>query len=327
MNTTGAPAPRLLIILAFAAVYVIWGSTYLAIRFAIETIPPLLMAGIRFSVGGLLVYAAVLLFSPETPTARQWRGAVIVGLFLLLGGNGLVVLAEQTVASGHAALLVATVPMWVVGLEWAVFGRQRPGWPVLFGLAIGLAGVATLVGPGEWGGGSIHVGGALLLVCACALWSFGTHVSRRVDQPRSPFLFVAMQMIAGGAALLLIGTIRGEWGSVNWSGVSSKSVLSLAYLIFFGAIVAYSAYIWLIRVCRPTAVATYAFVNPIVAVVLGWLLAGEPLTPRTYAAAALIVLAVFLVTMKRRPARVPAPEPSSPPAADAAQLTVREQGA
>jgi len=332
-NPLAAPAlapSRLLIVLAFAAVYVIWGSTYLAIRFAIETLPPLLMAGMRFIAAGVIVYGVFRLFSRETATARQWRGATIVGLFLLLGGNGLVVLAEQTVASGHAALLVATVPMWVVGLEWTIFGKRRPGLPVVIGLITGLAGVATLVGPGEWGGGSIHAGGALALVCACALWSFGTHFSRRVDQPRSPFLFVAMQMIGGGTALLLIGTIRGEWAGVDWTAVSSKSVLSLGYLVVFGAIIALSAYVWLVRVCSPTAVATYAFVNPIVAVLLGWLLADEPLTSRTWAAAVLIVVAVVLVTLKRRPtpARAPAPAQSPiPPAGDAARLTLQEQGA
>jgi len=307
--------PRLIV--AFAAIYLIWGSTYLAIRFAIETMPPLMMAGVRHFTAGLLMFALCRAMGMAPPTPRHWVSALAIGGLLLLGGNGAVSWAVQLVPSGLAALVIATVPLWIALLEWRIKG-VRPGARAMFGIALGLAGVALLIGPGRLLGGQAPnpIGVAVLLTGAFA-WSVGSLYARRAPLPPHPLLVVSSQMIAGGALLLVAGFLTGEGARVNLGALSVRSVLAFAYLIVFGSIVGYTAYIWLLRVTAPERVATYAFVNPVVAVLLGWAFAGEPLTPRTQAAAAVIVAAVVLVTW-RRPRRDPrAPEPGAPGAAKA----------
>ena len=301
--TDDDPAPPLAAVLAaFAALYVVWGSTYLGIRFAIETIPPFTMAGVRFLVAGTLLYGWARTRSRERPTAPQWRTAVVVGALLLLGGNGGVTWAEQRIPSGVAALLVASVPMWMVVLD-ALRERTRPGGAVVAGLAVGLAGIAFLVGPRSLGGQPVDVLGALAVGGAALSWAVGSVYQRGAPKARATLLNVGMQMLAGGALLLAFGLALGE--RLDVAAVSARSAGALAYLVVVGAIVGYSAYVWLLEVSTPAKVSTYAYVNPIVAVLLGWGLAGEPLGPRVVGAAVAVVAAVALLTTAR-PARVKA---------------------
>lgn len=287
---------RLKLVLAFAAVYLIWGSTYLAIRLAIETLPPFLMAGVRFLVAGILLYAWARWRGAPRPARTHWLAAAAVGGLMLLGGNGGVVWAEQRVPSGLTAVLIATVPLWIALLEW-VRGGVRPGGRVAGGLMMGLAGIALLVGPGELAGAKgIDLVGAAVLLVASLSWAIGSLYSRRARLPSSPLLATAMEMLAGGLLLLLAALVTGQVSAVNPSQISLQSVLALGYLIVFGSLVAFTAYVWLLRVTLPAHAATYAYVNPVVAVLLGWALGGEPLTARTLLAAAVIVGAVVIIT-------------------------------
>jgi drug/metabolite transporter (DMT)-like permease len=289
------------VVAAFAAVYVVWGSTYLAILFAIETIPPFLMAGARFLVSGAALYAWTHSRGAPRPTRANWRAAAVVGAFLLVGGNGGVAWAEQRVPSGLAALLVATVPLWMVLLDWWRGGGARPAGRTWAGIAVGFVGLGILVGPAELlGGGAADPLGAGALVIASTLWAVGSVYSRRAALPESPFQATAMEMLAGGALLVLVGSATGEWGRLDPAAVSGRSLLALGYLIAFGSCVGFTAYIWLLRHVEVAKVSTYAYVNPVVAVFLGWLLAGEPVTARTLAAAAVIVVAVAFITSSRK---------------------------
>ena len=293
---------RLKLVLAFAAVYLIWGSTYLAIRLAIETLPPFLMAGVRFLIAGVLLYAWARWRGAPRPARTHWLAAATVGGLMLLGGNGGVVWAEQRVPSGLTAVLIATVPLWIALLEW-VQGGVRPGGRVAGGLMMGLAGIALLVGPGELAGAEgIDLVGAAVLLVASLSWAIGSLYSRRARLPSSPLLATAMEMLAGGLLLLLAALVTGQVSDLNPSQISLQSVLALVYLIVFGSLVAFTAYVWLLRVTLPSHAATYAYVNPVVAVFLGWAVGGEPLTARTLLAAAIIVGAVVIITASR-PAR------------------------
>lgn len=287
--------------LAFAAVYVIWGSTYLAIRFAIETIPPLLMAGVRFAVAGGLLYAWLRARGVAAPSMRQWRWATLVSSLMLLGGNGAVVLAEQWIPSGLAALLVASVPLWMVLLDWRWGARVKPSTRVVAGLVAGFLGVGLLVGaPGVGGGGVMELVGAGLVLTGAVFWAAGSLVSRYTPSPPRPRMWVAMQMLVGGCLFLVVSVVAGEWGRVDPSAVTVRSAAALLYLVVFGSLVAYAAYIWLLGVAPPAKVATYAYVNPVVALFLGWLLAAEPLGFRSVLAAAIIVGAVVVITAAPR---------------------------
>lgn len=318
MTPREAPS-RWLVIAAFAAVYLVWGSTYLAILFAIETLPPFWMAAARFLTAGALLYAWARWRGEPTPRPVHWRSATIVGLLLLLGGNGGVVWAEQRVPSGLAALLVATVPLWMVLLDGAGRGWRRPPGRLLFGVAVGLAGVALLVGPGEFaGGGGADPAGALVLIVASLSWTLGSLYSRRAELPASPLLGTAMQMLGGGVGLAIAGLVAGEGSRLDLAAASARSLWALGYLVVFGSLVGFTAYIWLLRVSTPALVSTYAYVNPVVAVLLGWAFAGEALTPRTLLAAGVIVGAVVLITTVRsRPAPLKRPEVATLPPAEA----------
>ena len=300
-HSTTAPS-RVAVTSAFAILYVVWGSTYLAILFAIETLPPFLMASLRFFIAGTLLYSwsrAVL--GAAAPRLAQWRAAAIVGVLLLVGGNGLVVWSEQRIASGVAALLVGTVPCFMVLLDWLRPGGVRPTGRVVAGLVLGLLGLLWLVGPDSvMGGGRADLVGAAALVLASFSWAFGSIYSRHASMPSSPFLSTAMQMLAGGVGLLLLAVARGEPWQFTAAAVSLRSVLSFAYLVVFGSIVAFSAYVWLLRVSTPARVSTYAYVNPVVAVLLGAAFAGEALTARMLVAAAVIVSGVALITLAPR---------------------------
>ncbi len=286
---------------AFLVVYVIWGSTYLAIRFAVSTIPPFLMAGARYFIAGLLIVAWLALHGQGRANRRQWRDATIVGAFMMLGGNGIVCWAERFETSSITALLVSTIPIWVVLLDWLWMKGPRPTRRMFAGLVLGFLGVGMLVRPGAdasaSGGVSLLGAGALLL--AAALWAAGIVYSRRAALPSTPALAVGMQMMTGGILLLLTGSLLGEWTSFDPARVSSRSFGSLLYLITFGSLLAHSCFLWLIRVTSPAKAATNAFVNPIVAVFLGWALAGEKLTPLTLLAAAVAISGVVLIVRGR----------------------------
>ncbi|HYE97145.1 MAG TPA: EamA family transporter [Rubricoccaceae bacterium] len=299
------PAPLAGVLAAFAAVYVIWGSTYLAIRFAIETLPPFGMAGVRFLTAGAVLYALGRARGAARPTGPQWRASALIGALLLLGGNGGVVWAEQRIPSGVAALLVAGMPLWMVLLDWARPGGVRPTRGMVLGLALGIAGITVLVGPADLvGGGRIDPLGAGAVLLGSFFWATGSLYARSAPTPKETLLAVGMQMLAGGALLVMAGLLAGEAPRFDASAVSARSLLGLAYLITFGSIVAYTAYVWLLGVASAARVATYAYVNPIVAVLLGWALADEPLTPRVLVAAAVIVGAVVLI-VRARPAQAP----------------------
>jgi len=307
-DAAGRGPTRGRVALAFAAVYVLWGSTYLAIRFGIETIPPFLMAGTRHLVAGLLLYIWMRSRGTPRPSATHWRSAAIIGGLMLLGGNGLVTWAEQRVPSGLAALIVASVPIWMAVLE-GLEKRARPGGAVIAGLLLGLAGIALLVAPGRFAGnGHVDPLGALALLTAALCWSIGSLYSRRVPLPASTFTATAMEMIAGGTWLWVAGLLFGEGSRLHLSAISMRSAVSLGYLILFGSLIGFTAYVWLLKATTAARVSTYAYVNPIVAVVLGALFAGEVITARVAIAALVIVGSVALIiTSRSKPARSAAP--------------------
>ena len=296
MTERPAAAPRGRLLLAFAAIYLVWGSTYLAIRFAIETIPPFLVAGARHVAAGALLYAWARGRGATAPTRAQWLTAAGLGGLMLLGGNGAVTWSEQRVPSGLAAVIVATVPLWIVLLE-----GKRPSRRVALGIVLGLAGIGLLVGPGEIAGaGRIDPLGALVLVGGSLSWAIGSLRGRAAGLPASPQVSTAAQMLTGGSLLLVLGLAAGELPRLLASEVSPRSLLALAYLVVFGSLIGFSAYVWLMRVATPARVATYAYVNPVVAVALGAAFGGEPLTFRTLLAAAIIVLAVVAIVRAPR---------------------------
>jgi len=288
---------RALILAAFAAVYTIWGSTYLAIRFAVEVLPPFLMVGTRFLVAGSILYVWVRLSGAPRPDLSQWKSAAIIGLLMLVLGNGLVSWAEQKIPSGLAALMVATVPFWMVMLDWMRPRGTAPSSRVVQGLIIGFVGVALLFQP--WRstqGETFDLLSAAILIVATLFWATGSLYSVRAKLPSSPVLSMGMEMLSGGFIALLVGMLRGELANIEVSAITVRSLLALTYLILFGSLVGFNAYMWLLRVCAPAWVSTFAFVNPVVAVFLGWAFGGEPLTLRILIAASLIVVSVFFIT-------------------------------
>jgi drug/metabolite transporter (DMT)-like permease len=293
-------ASRAQIIAAFASIYTIWGSTYLAIRYAVETTPPFIMGGVRFVISGALLYIWARYRGAPTPTRLHWRNAIMAGGFLLLGGNGAVVWAEQFVPSGLTALLVSILPFWLVIIEWARPPRKRPSVAVLLGLVLGFIGIIVLVGPGDVGGqGNVSPVGALVLILGSLSWAIGSFWSRDASLPESGLLTTGMEMLGGGALLLIVGVLSGELSHFDIHHVSRASAIGLAYLITFGSLLGFTSYIWLLDKVSPAHLGTYAYVNPIVAVLLGWAIAGETLSVRTGVAAAIVICAVALITTAR----------------------------
>ena len=299
----GGPA-RGAVVFNFAVVYLIWGSTYLAIRYVLETLPPLLSGGARFVLAGAVLLALAAFndrrrgVAGEPLTRTQWGLATVVGGLLFLGGNGAVMWAEQRVASGIAALLVAIMPLWLVLLEWARPGGHRPTLVTSLGLLLGTAGLALLVGkPSD--AGSVDIAGVIVLLLGSLLWAAGSLVARSPRLPRNALRNAGMQMLTGGALLLVAGTIGGEWSRLDLAGVSRASWLGWLYLVTFGSLLGFTSFAWLMRKVAAAKVATYAYVNPVIAVFLGWLVASEPVTPRMLAAAAVIVAAVVMITVEK----------------------------
>jgi drug/metabolite transporter (DMT)-like permease len=297
-----ARPPAALLFAAFAAVYLAWGSTYAAIRIAIDTMPPLLMAGARFLLAGTVLYAIMRLRGEPAPQRRHWGTTALIGLLLPTIGNGGVTMAERTVPSAIVALLVAMVPMWMVLLEWLRPGGTRPTGRTILGLVIGFAGIVLLVGPGSLAGGErVDPVGAGIVTVGALAWAFGSIWSRSAALPKNALVATGMEMAWGGLWLLLAGTLRGELGVLDPSAFTTRSVLAFAYLVVVGSLIGFSAYIWLLGVSTPARVSTYAYVNPLVAVLLGWALLDEPLSGRVLAAAAIIVAAVAVITLGKRP--------------------------
>jgi len=285
-----------LVLAAFAAVYLLWGSTYLAIRVAVETVPPLIMAGLRHFTVGLFLYPILRRTTGVRPTAANWKSAAVTGCLLLFVGNGGVSWAEQIVPSGVTALLVTMVSLWLVVVDWFRPGGVRPVPRVLFGLVLGFVGVALLVGPSPWGGSErVDLRGVAVLVMASFAWACGSIYSKHGSMPGSALLAVAMQSFSGGVALFMAGLLGGEFHRFHFAAVSWRSWVALAYLIVFGSCIGLSAYIYILQKSTSARVATYALVNPVVALILGWIFADEIISRRTVVAAVVILTAVVLV--------------------------------
>lgn len=288
------------VVLAFAAIYLIWGSTYLAIRFAIETIPPYLTGGVRFLIAGSALYLILRWRGIKTPSRLNWRAAAIAGGLLLWGGNGGVMLAEQYVPSSLAALIVAMVPLWMVLLNWRWGDRARPNVGTALGVGLGLAGIVLIAAPGQAAAeGAVNPIGLLILIGASLSWSIGSLYSRKAALPSNALLSTALEMLAGGGMMLMAGLLLGEGAQIRFDQISVLSLSALGYLVVFGSLIGFTAYVWLLKVSTPARVATYAFVNPVVAVFLGWAFAGEELSLRVMVAAAVIIVAVMLITLNQ----------------------------
>jgi drug/metabolite transporter (DMT)-like permease len=301
-------APRTQILLAFLAVYIIWGSTYLAIRFAVATMPPFLMAGVRFLIAGSILYLWLRLRGAERPKLINWRSALVIGGLLLLGGKGGVSWAEVHVPSGLAALLVAAVPLWMALFDWLRPGGVRPTGLTFIGLIIGFAGVALLASQAESSGTGPQLIGILALLVATCCWAIGSLYARGAPVPRIPLLGTGMEMLAGGAMLVLVAGITGEFGQVRLAAITLKSLLGLAFLIVFGSLIGYTCYVWLLRHVSASRVSTYAYVNPVVAVFLAWAFDSEPVTWVTLVSAAVIISSVALITNAQARRGQPQPE-------------------
>jgi drug/metabolite transporter (DMT)-like permease len=295
---------RIAVLTALAVVYVVWGSTYLAIRFAVETLPPFLMSGSRFLVAGVILYAWVRLRRIEHSSIQAWKVAAGTGLLMLLGGAGGVAWAEQRVASGPAALVVASTPLWMVLFDALRSGGRWPGAIPLMGVGLGFAGMAVLIFPllGPDFGVSIDLLGATVLVVAAISWSLGSVYSQSAGSSAGSALqTTALQMLTGGLSLVLVGLVVGEWRQLGWMRVSVQSIGAWGYLTVMGSLVAFSAYVWLLQVAPIPLVSSHAFVNPLVAVVLGTALGQEPLTSRVLLATTAIAVAVLMTSTAKKP--------------------------
>jgi drug/metabolite transporter (DMT)-like permease len=297
--------PTWLVIAAFGAVYLIWGSTYLGIRIAIESLPPFLMAGTRFTTAGVILYAFMRLTGVPRPERCHWKNATIIGALLLVLGNGGVSWAELRVPTNITALMVAGTPLWMIVIDWLRPQGHRPHGLVFVGLGLGFAGVLLIVlSRDAQGHGAMDPGGAVMLLAASVSWAAGSVFSRHARQPSSALLAIAMQMIAGGASMLLTGTVLGEARGFHWDAITARSAWAFVYLTIFGSLVGFTCYVWLLRVSTPARVSTYAYVNPLIAVFLGWLVLHEPLPGGVLLAGALVLAAVALITLKGRSRRM-----------------------
>jgi drug/metabolite transporter (DMT)-like permease len=287
-------------VLAFAAVYLIWGSTYLAIHYAVETIPPFLMAGCRFLTAGAVLYLWTRAGGAARPSRREWAGTALIGFLLLVSGNGGLCWSEQRVPSGLAALLLAAIPIWMVLLDSLRWDGTKLGVRVVGGMVMGLAGISLLVGPAHlWGSSRVYLAGAGVLMLSAFSWALGSVLSHKVSLPHSPFQAAAMEMLAGGALLLALGFLSGESRHLHLGAVAPRSLLGLAYLIAAGSLLGFTAYFWLLRTVPMARVSTYAFVNPAVAVFLGWAFGSEAVTGRVLLASATIIAGVALIITHR----------------------------
>lgn len=287
--------PLTRVVAAFAVVYLVWGSTFLAIKFGLETLPPFLLAGLRNTTAGGLLLAWALTTGAPVPTLAYWRRSLVLGALFFVGNQGGIAWAQQRVPSGVASVLVATVPLWIVAFD-TVRGARRPSTQVLAGLSIGFLGstmIVTRAGAGDWAGAD--AAGALVLTASAACWALGTLYSRGVALPASVPLATSMAMLTGGALLLVVSASTNELARMTMAAFTPRTVGALTYLVLVGSLLGFSTYMWLLRVVPPARAATYAYVNPVVALFLGWALAGEALSAFTLAAVSVSLLGVFLV--------------------------------
>jgi len=290
--------------IALIALYIVWGSTYLAIRFAVETIPPFMSAGLRFLISGAILFVWRRMAGDPSPTKQQWISTAIVGTALLLGGNGLVSWAEQRVPSGIAALMVSTIPLWLVIFEALRPRGIKPTWRAIIGLLIGFGGVFLLVGPAELSGKSatqFDTLGIIALLCAAFIWAFGSIYSKHANMPKSSLMSTGAQMLTGAVALFIVSAGSREFNGFHFASVTMRSWLGLAFLIFIGSLVGFVSYGWLLQNAPISLVSTYAYVNPVVAVFLGGWLASEALTPRILLAAVIIIGSVVFINSGQKP--------------------------
>lgn len=288
------------ILIAFLCVYLCWGSTFLAIRFAIETLPLFLTAAVRFLTAGALMYFFMRVVKKQPrPQPAHWRSAWIIGGLLLFCGNGGVTWAERCVPSGLAALMIATVPLMMILLEWLWYKGPRPSAGVLAGIGLGFTGVWFLLAPDLTPSSSFRIclDGALALLFAAFTWSVGSVYSQRAALPASPFMATGMEMLCGGVLLLALSIGRGELGAIHWEAASLKSILAVVYLIVAGSLIGFTSYIWLLKNVGVARASTYAFVNPVVAIFLGSMLAGELLGPQILIAGGLVLSAVIFISV------------------------------
>lgn len=303
---------RVKVVLAFWAIYFVWGSVYIATRFMVDTMPPLLSAGIRFLVAGSLLFGWTRLKGIPLPKGREWRGPLVVAAFLLAGCNGCTCWASQVLPSAVVALMQAAVPLWIVMLNVFWFNQERCCWKQVGAILLGIVGMALLIFAKEGTRFSFVLDptGVAVVLLGAFLWSSGSLLSRAVPSPKSHAVSSGCAMIMGGGILLVVGGVMGEWGRLDLQNISFVSLLALGYLIIFGSLIAFCSYTWLIRVERPTKVATCTFINPLVAVILGWLLAGERLAPQGMVGGAIILGSVFLLWRPQEEPRsrtIPAP--------------------
>ena len=287
--------------LALFALYIVWGSTYFGIKVAIETIPPFLQAGIRFFISGLILMIWQLAAGSKVPTRKQWVSTAIIGTLLLLGGNGLVSWAEQFIPSGIAAIIIGSIPMFLVIAEAIRPGGVRPTWRAIIGLLIGFAGIFILVGPAEISGSKAQLNpfGVIALLSACVLWATGSIFSKTADLPQSSLMTTGAEMLTGSISLFIVALLSGELNGWSIAGISARSAYGLAYLITVGSLIGLGSYIWLLQNAPISLVATYAYVNPIVAVLLGNWLGNEPLEPHIWIATAIIIGSVIFINTSR----------------------------
>lgn len=297
--TPASTASRATLLFAFAAIYLIWGSTYLAIRVAVETLPPFTMAGVRFMVAGGLLYGWLALKGRARATPRQWKDNAIIGALLLVGGNGIVVWAEQKIPSGITTLIISISPLFMVLLDWMLPQGTRPTWATFTGLALGFGGLVLLIGGGLSGGASLDLWRCAGLIFACISWSVGSLYSRYAKDPADPMTGATLQMLLGGTLMLLVGLARGEMGDFQLTALTLRSVLAWVYLVAAGSLIAFPAYVYVLKHSTPARASTYAYVNPVVAVFLGWLMLHEPVTSRTFVASVIIVVAVVIITTQK----------------------------
>ena len=291
---------RSALIVAFATIYLVWGSTYLGMHLAVETMPPFLMAAARFLIAGSLLFTFLKLRGAPMPSPRQWRINIFIGILLLLGGNGAVVWSSQYLPSGIIALLIGIGPLFIVITEWAWPGGLRPT-PRTFGaMLLGFTGVVWLAAPWQnRAHGGLHLGGVLAILIGCVAGSLGSITSRHANHGATPAQAAALQMLGGGTALLLVAWLHGDFARFDLNAVSLRSWLAFLYLVGIGSLVGYSTFVWLMKNCAPAHVATYGYVNPVVAVFLGWLILGEPISTRTLIASTIIITSVILITLEK----------------------------